>query len=491
MVAAAETDVACNLLASLIPRDAGAVMEIGGAPGSAAGRFAAWNRDARFAAATLGDGGLAATAARYDCVTLAEDVFHFDHPVEVLHRAARLLAPGAPLLTVLPDFGAEAAQRLPAVLDEAGLTLDFARAVSAEDRRLIVRAVTKATPLQRMLIQHWALRPAGGVNDKRIYEPAAFLATIPGVQVVISHQSARQISMPPHVARVLVLQRRLVPRHEAPRIRETSRGYMVVSEFDDHPSHWPFIAANDHATFRTAHVVQTSTRVLAGELAPFTPEVAIFANQMAELPAEKRLSPEGPVTLFFGAFNRDAEWAPLMPVLQAAIARYGEALRFQVIHDRAFFDALPTAAKEFTDTCPYDRYLSVLGACDLALLPLSDTLFNRCKSDLKFIECAAHQVVALASPVVYANSIADGRTGLLFRSPQELAAKLHWLLDNPAQRLGIAARARDWVAANRLQAQHFRKRHDWYRSLIARKPALDAIFHRQLAALEAGHGTPD
>lgn len=488
MVAATETDVAGNLLASLIPRDAGAVMEIGGAPGSAAGRFAAWNRETRFAAAALTGTALAAAAERYDCVTLAEDVFRADHPVELLHRATRLLASGAPLLTVLPALGAEAVKRLPAVLGEAGLVLDFARPVSAEDRRLIVRAVAKGTPLRRMLIQHWALRPAGGVNDKRVYEPATFMASLPGVQVTVSVETARQVRTPPGVERVLVLQRRLVPRGEAARIRQTTQGYIVVSEFDDHPSHWPFIAENGHATFRTAHVVQTSTRVLAQELAPFTPEIAIFANQMAELPAERRLSPTGPVTLFFGAFNRDAEWAPLMPVLQAAIAHYGEALRFQVIHDRGFFDALPTAAKEFTDTCPYDRYLAVLGTCDLALLPLSDTLFNRCKSDLKFIECAAHQVVALASPVVYADSIADGRTGLLFRSAQELAEKLHWLLDNPAQRIAIAARARDWVAANRLQAQHFRKRHDWYRSLIARKPALDAIFHRQLAALEAGHG---
>ena len=54
-------------------------------------------------------------------------------------------------------------------------------------------------------------------------------------------------------------------------------------------------------------------------------------------------------------------------------------------------------------------------------MPLADTPFNRAKSDLKFIEAGACRVAALASHIVYANSVEDGRTGLLFHALRNCA----------------------------------------------------------------------
>ena len=75
-----------------------------------------------------------------------------------------------------------------------------------------------------------------------------------------------------------------------------------------------------------------------------------------------------------------------MPAINAVAAKAGDRLRFQIVHDQDFFAALNSPHKAFTPTCDYDTYLQLLGASEVSFMPLSDTPFNRAKSDLKFIE---------------------------------------------------------------------------------------------------------
>ena len=75
-----------------------------------------------------------------------------------------------------------------------------------------------------------------------------------------------------------------------------------------------------------------------------------------------------------------------------------------MLHDEAFFQALDTPHKKFDPMTDYAGYLRMLGAAEIAFMPLADTPFNRAKSDLKFIEAAAARVAALASDVVYAGT---------------------------------------------------------------------------------------
>ena len=42
--------------------------------------------------------------------------------------------------------------------------------------------------------------------------------------------------------------------------------------------------------------------------------------------------------------------------------------------------------------------MDLLGQSEIAFMPLSDTPFNRAKSDLKFVEAGACGVASLASP---------------------------------------------------------------------------------------------
>ena len=370
------------------------------------------------------------------------------------------------------------------VLDKLGLDArEFAR--QAEAMQYVVRAAKKPFSGPRLLVQSMILAPVAAVNDVRIHLPSRFLETLPGVRVAVSQGSADLKMGRPGERKIFIWQRPILRRPDSLKaLRSLLRaGYLIVVEFDDDPRRWPDIPGHGFLTFRGAHCVQTSTETLAQYLRQFNPNVAIFANQMAELPPPRETETDGPLNLFFGALNREAEWRPLIPPLNRVLADCGHRLRVRVVHDRGFFDAAETRHKTFEDTCPYDRYLELLRECDIGLLPLGETPFNSYKSDLKLIEHAANGVVVLASPTVYEPSISEGETGLIFRSGDEFESKLRRLIDDSALRQRIAANAYAWVRENRLLGQHYRDRYHWYLRMLDDFPRLDAELRRRVPEL--------
>ena len=186
------------------------------------------------------------------------------------------------------------------------------------------------------------------------------------------------------------------------------------------------------------------------------------------------------VTVFFGALNRGADWALLMGALNEVIRAHGERLSFLVTGDRAFYDELRTPRKEFIwgekdgdPVASYADYTAALHRADIALLPLGDTAFNRTKSDLKFIEAAGHGAAALASPTVYARTLCDGETGLIYGDVRDFVEKLTLLVTNDDLRIRLAENAYRYVAAHRLITQHVESYIAAYRDLFARREELE------------------
>ena len=130
---------------------------------------------------------------------------------------------------------------------------------------------------------------------------------------------------------------------------------------------------------------------------------------------------------------------------------------------------------------PYEMYQEALHASDISFLPLRDTEFNRTKSDLKFIESAGHGAVVLASPTVYADTVRDGRTGFIYRSPEEFRERLFLLVENPERRLETAEAAYSYVRRERLLSGHYQERLAWYRELAGRWQELDREEVRRVA----------
>jgi SAM-dependent methyltransferase len=342
--------------------------------------------------------------------------------------------------------------------------------------QFVVRARREPAPPRKILVQTIIMEPM--VNEVRVKSPDRALSTIPGLRTLSAVKNADLTAPQPGEEKVFIYQRAIF-RHpdDAGQIRRLiSRGYLIVSEIDDDPHHWPGYQTGNSFSFRGVHAVQCSTEPLAAYLRTINPHVGVFANCLEKLPpfTRPRPQPGAPVTIFFGALNRESEYQHLLPALTRVVQRHANRIRFIVIHDRAFFDAMPCPDKQFFPWSPYDQYLKLMGQCDVALLPLVDSRFNNMKSDIKFLECAGHGVTVLASPTVYERSVIDEQTGLLFRNPEEFESRLTRLITDGEYRHRLALRAHQWVSQNRMMGPHSRLRYQWYTGLLDKLPQLTA-----------------
>jgi SAM-dependent methyltransferase len=339
-------------------------------------------------------------------------------------------------------------------------------------------------PQQRMTIGANMLKPIGGVSHVRIVHPLRAMATDPMIATMLT-SSVDGKAASDDTPRIFILHRPALVGEQGRKMINAfiDAGWLLVTEFDDHPDFFKVMQDPEQLTFRGVHAVQTSTRPLAAVLRQRNPEVAIFPNAMVALPDVRNFVDPHSLTVFFGALNREQDWQGLMPAINAVVRAVGDRLRFSVVHDRGFFDALETPHKKFTPMCEYDAYMDLLGESEVSLMPLDDNNFNRAKSDLKFIEAGACRVASLASNVVYSDTIEEGRTGMLFHDANELQAKLMRLVAMPEMARDLGDAARDYVAQNRMLAYQIAPRIAWYRSLWARREALGAALRERLAAV--------
>ena len=362
-------------------------------------------------------------------------------------------------------------------------------------RQYVVRAVKQSVRFRPLLLQ--ALLGEARITARlRILEPQAFAATLPGVKVHAEPLTANLKLGIPYAEKIMLFQRS--PFASFAEGRENlqklvDKGYLAVAEQDDDPRIWKERYERTHyLEYAGVHAVQVSTPALADFMSQFNPEVRVFRNELRYLPERRdyRLREDAPVTLFFGALNRTADWKAVLPELNKVLQKYGSRVQVKVLFDRVFFEALRTEHKVYLGNeyppdgfVPYPRYMEELHGADIALLPLLDTPMNRMKSDLKFIESAGCGAVALASPTVYADTLRDGRTGFLYRDGREFRERLELLIEDRARRIETAEAAYCYVKQNRLLAQHYMERMDWYRELIARQPELEAKRQQRIGLL--------
>ena len=322
----------------------------------------------------------------------------------------------------------------------------------------------------------------------RIHLPNSFFVTEPNISTTstLSGQPYKIFSAQEFKNRIFINQR--ISFNTFTKAKKffdqlTSAGYLYLSEMDDHPILWEKDYKNSgYMNFVSVHAVQTSTKFLADFLGQYNPHVKIFPNQLRRLLPPRNFDAEKnrPVTIFFGALNRDKEFNELLPILNQFAKDYGKKIAFKILARQQHFNALQAENKILigdpaqydAQFVPYARYEDALKTSDIALLPLNDNIFNRAKSDLKFIECANSGAVALASPVVYSDVIKDGENGFIFKDLKDFSNKLKMLIESPAKRREVAENAYNYVKYNRLMSQHYEERLNWYFELLARLPEL-------------------
>lgn len=406
--------------------------------------------------------------------------FTLESACELLQKAgwAVLDAHGIQEQNLPPD---EAMQGLKSLATALKVPLDKLQR-NLHTARWVLRASTSAAK-PSVHVAALGLRKQAGVTEARIDYPMSALKSLPQARAIWSSQGLQIPRDWP--AGILVLHRQFMTDSALNQTVEglISRGWAVVAEIDDDPHHWPaYVNSNFHA-FRAAHAVTVSTSPLAAIMRQWNPHVQVFPNAIAELP---QVNPECPKSdkprIFFGALNRQNDWAPIQQGLVEAARALKHCAHWVVVHDRAFFDALPPeASKEFHAMQPAAAYMELLAGCDISLLPLSDTPFNRMKSDLKLIESCASGVVPICSSVVYAVEPEHKGIALFANDATEWTQALIKLCSDPDLLAARRQAGLEYVMSKRMHAHQVQQRLAFYQQVAQNFTDLEQQRQRRLA----------
>lgn len=228
-----------------------------------------------------------------------------------------------------------------------------------------------------------------------------------------------------------------------------------------------FIGEAPHyaAMMTSADLVTLSTPALAEHARTFTDKPVYVRRNFADADtlsdgaaAQTRAEAQrdGLFRLVFasGSQGHEADFALIRePVTDFVTADPARRLLILGHFDKDHLPEALAAQTEHIEFAPYDDYLTYLARADLALMPLCDDLFNRCKSGVRVIDAASVGVPAVVSAVGdQVAMIEEDQTGFVARTPADWTRAFETLAADPARAraMGRAAReslVRDWAGA--------------------------------------------
>jgi hypothetical protein len=198
-----------------------------------------------------------------------------------------------------------------------------------------------------------------------------------------------------------------------------------------------------------ADVCTVSTEELADVVRKFNPHVVVLPNQ---LPASA-FAPNWADTVrgswrigWGGGASHVDDVEEMVPALRQHFRRCPEdaflnlGMLFESVRKAAFGRLM-----SFPWTDDMAEHYRRVGTLDIGLAPLRASVFNRSKSEIKFLEYAAAGAACIASRVgPYERVLAGGwpeDLGVLVSRPHEWAVALRRLTEDPAERIVLAANA--------------------------------------------------
>ncbi len=261
------------------------------------------------------------------------------------------------------------------------------------------------------------------------------------------------------------------------------RGRLSVYEINDHflaPQPWSataYLASNlisrslSSQLARQADCLQVTVGALEQRFGHLNSRRAVFPNQLWEAPSRVRAPAGERVRVGWGgSFGHREDLGWIVPVLREVLGRHPE-VTLSIMGDPSFRDLLGWAAPEqleFTPGGDIDAYRAFVSRLTVGLAPLLPTEFNRCRSDVKFLEYAAAGALAICSDLEpYRDTIRPGENGALFASLPQLASALERALTHADERATITTTARRQVCAERIERDHAHNRLEFYRSMAS------------------------
>jgi processive 1,2-diacylglycerol beta-glucosyltransferase len=194
------------------------------------------------------------------------------------------------------------------------------------------------------------------------------------------------------------------------------------------------------------------------------------AEQGARAPSQRRL-----VIGYMGTATHDSDLSMVAPALRRMLDDHRGNLELQLIgaisdvSTLAMFEGLPVRVMRSDDAMPYPEFMRWMAAnvrWDFAISPLEDHEFNRCKSDVKFLDYGALGFPGIFSRTpAYEESVSHLETGYLAdNTTRAWEDAIAFLASSAQTRKDLAIGARHHVLTRRTLRQNAS---EWRRAILA------------------------
>lgn len=214
-------------------------------------------------------------------------------------------------------------------------------------------------------------------------------------------------------------------------------------------------------TLKLCDYAITTTPTLANELKKYAKEVFINRNVASEKMAElsiratkNRVKDDSKVVIGYlsGSITHNADFELVLPTITEIMKKYAHVyLKVVGILD------LPEELKPFSERILKEPFVSwkklpdIVASLDINLAPLEDSLFNRAKSENKWVEAALCKVPTVASDIgAFQEMIVDGKDGFLCKNEKDWFSILDKLILNKELRKKIGEEAYSRVIKNNI-----------------------------------------
>lgn len=214
-------------------------------------------------------------------------------------------------------------------------------------------------------------------------------------------------------------------------------------------------------TLKLCDYAITTTPTLANELKKYVKEVFINRNVASEKMAElsiratkNRVKDDSKVVIGYlsGSITHNADFELVLPTITEIMKKYAHVyLKVVGILD------LPEELKPFSERILKEPFVSwkklpdIVASLDINLAPLEDSLFNRAKSENKWVEAALCKVPTVASDIgAFQEMIVDGKDGFLCKNEKDWFSILDKLILNKELRKKIGEEAYSRVIKNNI-----------------------------------------
>lgn len=318
------------------------------------------------------------------------------------------------------------------------------------------------------------------------HEPMAYLRLIAplrqlGIEIINGLQNHHAVGEFVYQSDVVIIQREF-PRQfdEYKKVMAMARqaGKPVVLELDDllfflpeeHPDrkgHYyaPALLPMLQALIEVDAVIVTTSKIQE-VLREYNENILVIPNYFDDTlwsftpPALKSSSDEQTITIgYMGTYSHQPDLEYILPVLLSLLQRYPNRLRFRFwgAEPPARLYSLPQTEWVQCNYHSYEEFVTFFQpqTADIFIAPLVDTLFNHCKSSLKFFEYSALGVPGVFSRLApYQDIIQHGQNGLLAYSLDEWEQSLIQLIEDAELRFHIATRAQETIRKDWLLSQN-------------------------------------